>query len=89
MASLAQPRGNTPLQAFRWGSPAKTLRSPYDIISSNFGQINQSFTVKLLTIGKLPVVALSTRRFCTKTLYLILFGVVHFNGEKFLPKSER
>jgi hypothetical protein len=54
MASLAQPRGNTPLQAFRWGSPAKTLRSPCDIIASNFGQINKSFTVKLSTMGNYP-----------------------------------
>ena len=54
MASLAQPRGETPLQAFSLGQPGQNfafLRSHNRVkLASN----QENFTVKLLTIGNYP-----------------------------------
>ena len=52
---FVQSRGGIPVRAFCWGSPAKTLRFPRDIIASNWRQIKKSFVVKVLTIANCPL----------------------------------
>ena len=86
MASLAQPRGDIPLQAGL--SPAKTLRSSDDIIASNLRQIKKSFMVKLLTRANYPLFALSARRFCTKTYFNRISLSTLLRMTNFLPKSK-
>ena len=54
MASLTQPRGDIPLQAFSWGKPSRNFaflrrHNRVKLVSNQ-----EIFTVKLLTIANYP-----------------------------------
>jgi hypothetical protein len=87
MASLAQPRGDTPLQAFSLGQPSQNfafLRLHNRVkLASN----QENFTVKLLTIANYRRCS-ECAAVLHKNTILTLFRLVHFAHDKFLPKSK-